>query len=74
MYNISSNAWMWVSGNNTINSAGNYGIKGIISSTNLPRSRDGSSLVFDTVGGALFVFGGAETGSSINDHRISYFE
>ena len=75
MYNINSNAWTWVSGSNTINSAGNYGTKGISSSTNQPRSRDESSLVLDTVGGALFVFGGYQgTGSFINDHRISYFE
>ena len=74
-HNISSNSWAWVSGSNIINSAGNYGTKGINSSTNLPRSRYFSSVVFDTVGGALFVFGGYQgTGSSISDHRISYFE
>ena len=47
-----------MSGSNTVDSAGNYGIKGITSSTNLPGSRSGSSLVLDTVGGALFLFGG----------------
>ena len=47
-----------MSGSNTVDSAGNYGIKGITSSTNLPRASSGSSMVLDTIDGALFVLGG----------------
>jgi len=61
-----------VSGSNTISSAGNYGSKGVTSSTNQPGSRYESSLVLDSVGGALFVFGGVGSGSSMKSLRASY--
>ena len=60
-----------MSGSNTIDSAGNYGIKGITSRTNLPGSRYQSPLVLDNFGEALFVFGGKGTGLSINSTRVS---
>ena len=39
-YNIASNQWTWMSGDNTPNSNGIYGTKGIASVTNMPGGRN----------------------------------
>ena len=64
-YNIASNQWTWVSGDSTLDSPSNYGVKGIASSTNKPGARQNSSAWFD-VSGNLFLFGG-QGNSMFND-------
>jgi N-acetylneuraminic acid mutarotase len=56
-YNISTNQWTWVSGDNTVNNLSNYGTIGIASATNKPGGRDGGSMWLDTTGN-IWVFGG----------------
>ncbi len=57
-YSISNNSWTWISGNNTINQNGIYGIQGISSSNNIPGSRDNSISWIDSLNNNLFLFGG----------------
>jgi N-acetylneuraminic acid mutarotase len=58
MYNISSNVWTWLAGNNTINALGVYGTKGVASVHNYPGSRDDHSMVFDPIQNCIYIFGG----------------
>ena len=58
-YSISNNSWTWISGNNTINQNGIYGIQGISSSNNIPGSRDVSISWIDSLNNNLFLFGGS---------------
>ena len=57
-YSISNNSWTWISGNNTINQNGIYGIQGISSSNNIPGSRDSSISWIDSLNNNLWLFGG----------------
>src|SRR5687768_2143564 len=56
-YNPVSNEWTWVNGNNTINSGGNYGTKGVAAASNKPGSRYLSAAWSDNSGN-LWLFGG----------------
>lgn len=59
-YNAVTNLWTWISGDNTISvigSPGNYGIKGVAASANLPAGRNGSTGWIDASGN-LWLFGG----------------
>jgi hypothetical protein len=57
--------WVWVSGTSSVNSLGNYGIKGIASASNYPRSRY-SALTWIDSSGSFWLFGGFSFGG-IND-------
>jgi hypothetical protein len=59
MYNISSNAWTWVSGSNTADVVGVYGTKGISSVNNYPGGRYMHSMDLHISRNCLFVFGGS---------------
>lgn len=50
--------WTWISGDNIVNQAGNYGIKGTGSTLNKPGARE-ESLSWTDVSGNLWLFGGA---------------
>ncbi len=56
-YNINSNTWTWINGDNIINVRPNYGFRGVPSSTNNPGAR-----VFSIAGtgadGKIWLFGG----------------
>jgi len=56
-YNLSTNMWTWVSGDNLLNQAGVYGTRGMPSTANKPGARYVSSTWTD-VTGALWLFGG----------------
>ena len=58
MYNISSTEWTWVSGSNTINTAGVYGSKGVPSVNNYPGGRWLQSMVYHQPTDCLYVFQG----------------
>lgn len=49
--------YTWVSGNNTRNQAGTYGVQGVASSSNIPGARAGAVSWTDS-GGRLWFFGG----------------
>ena len=63
--------WTWVSGNNTVRQAGNYGTKGVPDSSNIPSARFSSTGAADSSGN-FWIFGGygydsAGNGGNIND-------
>ena len=56
-YDILTNEWTWVKGDNTIDAAADYGEQGIESETNKPGARYGSQTWTDA-GGNLWLYGG----------------
>jgi hypothetical protein len=70
-YNIASNTWTWISGDNIVNQIGSYGTKGIASASNKPGARRMSIGWIDVPKGNLWLFGGQgvkeETTGSFND-------
>jgi len=68
-YNIASNMWTWMSGNNTLNPVGNYGIKGIPSVNNAPGGRAENASAWVDTANNLWLFGGepVTSGGGIND-------
>jgi hypothetical protein len=56
-YNISTDLWAWMSGENYTNSPGSYGTKGIFSTTNEPSSRRHGVSCVD-INTNLYLFGG----------------
>lgn len=68
-YDIVSDRWVWMSGDNTLNNNGIYGTKGTPSPANKPGSRDFSVSWKDDVGN-FWLFGGygyATGGGHLND-------
>jgi uncharacterized delta-60 repeat protein len=66
-YDIANNTWTWVSGDNTANSFGVYGTKGVSSPSNKPGGR-WSSVALTGNNGELWLFGGY--GFSIPDNTM----
>ena len=58
MFNISSNQWTWLSGNNAVDVPGVYGAIGIASISNYPGGRNSHSMSFDSTRNSIYVFGG----------------
>ncbi len=60
-YNIATNLWTWVSGDNTSNNTGVFGTKGVSSPTNKPGGRNRLNEMIGKVdaAGYLWMFGGA---------------
>ena len=56
-YNVASNEWTWVNGENTQGFGGNYGTEGVTAPANEPQAREGAALVGDGSGN-LYLFGG----------------
>jgi len=56
-YDVSTNLWTWMKGNDTTNTAGVYGLMGIPASANMPGARWGSNSWTDSYGN-LWLFGG----------------
>ncbi len=61
-YNIGTRNWTWMSGDNIINQAGVYGIKGTASPANKPGARDWAISWADNSKNNLFLFGGQKNG------------
>jgi PKD repeat protein len=57
-YCRAENIWIWVSGSNTNNTAGNWGTKGVSSPTNIPNGRMGSVGWQNKDSMQLYLFGG----------------
>jgi len=65
-YDPVSNAWAWISGNNSVNVAGTYGVEGIPSGSNTPGSRSGMVSWIDG-NGKFWLFGGLSLSGRYND-------
>ncbi len=57
IYEVVSNSWTWIGGGNHINTAANYGNKGVQTSSNRIGSRTGHN-TWVTSSGEIYVFGG----------------
>lgn len=67
-YTVGTNQWTWMSGTQTLNSAGSYGTKGIPSATNFPISRGyGANCWTDSLG-FLWLYGGKTNLSPAKDY------
>jgi hypothetical protein len=66
-YNISSGEWTWVSGSNSIDELGIYGIRGVPSSSNIIGARYAAVSWQDSLGN-FWIFGGASSqeGNSVS--------
>jgi len=56
-YDTQSNMWVWMSGANSVNQYGNYGVKGVVDVGNIPGSRYGAVEWLDSAG-RVMIFGG----------------
>jgi len=65
-YNIATNQWTWISGDNTINSINIYSTSGVFSPNNKPCGRCYSASWVDT-SGMVWVFGGQSDLGFLND-------
>jgi N-acetylneuraminic acid mutarotase len=66
-FNPSSGFWTWMSGSNTGNGTGVYGVQGVPSTTNVPHARDSAMSWIDS-NGNLWLFGGSNSlGTVAND-------
>jgi N-acetylneuraminic acid mutarotase len=66
-YNIASNQWTWVSGDNVGNQPGSYGILGVPAANNKPGARENSCASWKDNAGNLWLFGGNTGSSYFND-------
>ncbi len=66
-YDPIANQWTWVAGTNTLNSPGNYGIKGIPSAANNPSARGYASASWTDLNGNLWMFGGNDGSKFLSD-------
>lgn len=67
-YNIATNLWTWMGGDNVVNAPAVYGTIGIGATTNKPSARVGASMWVDTAG-KVWLFGG---GSSLSNWNPKY--
>lgn len=56
-YDIGTNTWVWISGSNVRNAAGNYGTQGVAAGSNIPPARGAMAYWADNVGN-LWFYGG----------------
>jgi N-acetylneuraminic acid mutarotase len=65
-FDPTSGQWAWITGSQTANAGGNYGVQGVASATNAPPARTGATAWIDS-SGALWLFGGAGSTSYFGD-------
>lgn len=69
-YNVNTNQWTWMSGDNFCCTRSKYGIKGVTTSTNMPGAREDGISWVDTTGN-FWLFGGVANaysgGGTFND-------
>lgn len=56
--------WTWISGSNTLSSAGSYGTLGVESASNSPPARQMHSIVYHTQTNSIYVGHGVTTSTS----------
>lgn len=64
------NGWTWVSGSNTVDQAGTYGLKGTAAPSNVPGGRT-MAVSWRDSGGKLWLFGGFGHDSAGNTDRLN---
>ena len=69
-YNPANGQWTWVKGSNQAAAAGLYGVLGTPSTTNMPGAR-GSSGVWYSTSGQLYMYGGQGYESTSNNGELS---
>jgi hypothetical protein len=65
-YEIATNQWTWMSGDNVQNQVGVYGVKGVANSANKPGARHALASWTDKTGN-LWLFGGYDNSGMFND-------
>ena len=68
LWKYSNGEWTWISGNNTVNTPGIYGTKGISSSSNYPGARYSQVGGVDS-SGSFWLFGGLGYDSNGNNGK-----
>ncbi len=66
-YNIATNMWTWMSGQQVVNMLGNYGLLQIPAATNEPPPKSESSASWTSNAGDLWMFGGSNFIGYLND-------
>ncbi len=66
-YNIATNQWTWIKGDNVAALLGSYGVQGVANATNLPPGRDETNASWKDLAGDLWMFGGSSGAGSFND-------
>ena len=66
-YNVSTNQWTWMKGDNTENVAGVYGSAGVSDPANKPGNRAGS-VSWTDLNGNLWLFGGESFNTGLNNN------
>lgn len=70
-YNIATNSWTWISGENIINQSGSYGVKGVTASSNMPGSRS-NDISWTDGSGNFWLFSGFGSDSDIHNDLWKY--
>ncbi|MFY7880425.1 MAG: kelch repeat-containing protein [Lacibacter sp.] len=65
-FDLSTSTWLWLSGSDTINQIGVFGVKGVPSSVNIPPSRS-LSCEWEGNDGTIWIFGGNSANGLLND-------
>ncbi len=60
-FDVGANTWVWISGSNTTNAAGNYGVQGVPASSNIPPGKSSMAYWADNAGN-LWFYGGYTPG------------
>jgi len=69
-YDIATAQWTWISGSNTVNQTGNYGILGTPAALNVPGARQ-ASMSFIDPSGNFWLFGGFDLDSKGNPDALN---
>lgn len=69
-FNPGAGTWTWVSGGNTVNEPGVYGVKGTAAATNVPGARDTCASWRDS-SGRLWIFGGFGHDSTVDEGNLN---
>jgi gliding motility-associated-like protein len=62
-YDITTNEWTWMKGDNLSATMGSYGTQGVSSPTNYPAGRDETNTSWKDLNGKLWLFGGLRSSS-----------
>lgn len=70
-YNIATNEWTWVKGDNTVRQKGVYGTQGVASPTNKPGARGYNPVTWADNSGNLWMFGGLGYSTNVNEGPLN---
>ena len=70
---MNDSTWTWISGSKSVNLPGEYGEKGVPSSTNMPGARLGAAGWYDSANQEFWLFGGYGFASNATEEGIIIF-